>query len=114
TGPAVVHRKLLSCRRVICASPEYIARHGQPRTPEELVQHNCVCLVRGLQLYDQWTLKGPEGPYQVQVSGALVSSCTETLHTWALEGAGIVVKAEWDIENDLRSGRLVELLPEFA
>ncbi len=50
----------------------------------------------------------------MQVSGSLVSSCTETLHTWALEGAGIVVKAEWDIENDLRSGKLIEVLPEFA
>lgn len=114
TAEDVVHRKLLSGRRVICASPEYLQRRGRPQRPEELVNHDCIRMVRGSQLYDQWTVKGPHGPSKVQVSGALISNCTDTIHTWALEGAGIAVKALWDIEDDLRSGRLVELLAEFA
>jgi DNA-binding transcriptional LysR family regulator len=110
----VIHRKLLGGNRVICASPAYIAAHGRPQVPKDLTHHNCIRLVRGQHLYDQWTVTGPDGPEAIAVSGSLISNSTDTIHGWVLDGAGIAVKALWDIEDDLKTGRLVELLPDYA
>ena len=114
TGPDLVYRKLISSRRVVCASPAYLDVHGRPERPEDLASHNCLRVIRGDHLYAQWTFKGQDGPYKLDVDGSLASDSTDTLHAWALDGAGIVVKALWDIEDDLRAGRLVELLADHA
>ncbi|WP_174299381.1 LysR family transcriptional regulator [Caulobacter sp. S45] len=110
----VVYRKLLSSRRVICAAPSYLLARGRPNRPEDLAHHNCLCVTRGARIYDQWTVRGPQAPVKVVVSGSLTSNNTDTIHRWALDGAGVAIKALWDIEDDLRAGRLVELLPAFA
>ena len=110
----VIQRKLLGSSRVICASPAYIAAHGRPQVPNDLANHNCIRLVRGQKIYDQWTVTGPDGPEAIAVSGSLISNSTDTIHGWVLDGAGIAVKALWDIENDLKAGLLVELLPDYA
>ena len=111
----VIHRKLLSSRRVVCASPAYINTHGRPERLEDLKAHNCIRMLRGRDLYDQWTLKNHEGGVQqVAVSGALVSNDGETIHDWAVGGVGVAVKALWDIQDDLQNGRLVELLDHHA
>ena len=110
----VVYRKLLSSRRVICAAPSYLQTRGRPEKPEDLAHHNCFCVTRGARIYDQWTVRGPQAPVKVVVSGSLTSNSTDTIHRWALDGAGVAIKALWDIEDDLRAGRLVELLPDYA
>ena len=110
----VVQRKILESRRVICAAPSYISAHGSPTTAEELVRHRCILLRRGARLYDQWNVRTDSGVSQVSVSKFLVADSTDVVHTWALEGAGIAVKALWDIEDDLREGRLVELLGDYG
>ena len=110
----VVSRKLLSSRRVICAAPSYLLTRGRPDTPEDLAHHDCLCVTRGARVYDQWTVQGPQAPMKVVVSGSLTSNSTDTIHHWALDGAGVAIKALWDIEDDLRAGRLVELLPDYA
>ena len=109
----VVQRKILESRRVICASPSYISAHGRPTTPEDLASHRCILLRRGPRLYDQWNVGTKSGVTQVSVPRSLVANSTDVVHTWALEGAGVAVKALWDIEEDLRDGRLVELLGEY-
>ena len=110
----VVQRKILESRRVICAAPSYISVHGRPTKPEELALHRCILLRRGARLYDQWNIRTASGISQISVSKSLVANSTDVVHTWALEGAGIAVKALWDIEEDLRDGRLVELLGEYG
>ena len=110
----VVYRKLLGSRRVICAAPAYLAARGRPERPEQLAEHDCICMTRGTRLYDQWTVKGADGPAKVAVSGTLTSNSTDTIHGWVLDGAGVAIKALWDIEEDLQAGRLVELLAEHA
>ena len=99
---------------MVCAAPDYIARRGRPERPEDLSQHDCLCVTRGGRVYNRWTLKGEDGRVSIAVSGRLVSNSTDTLHGWALDGAGIVTKALWDIEEDLAAGRLVELLAEHS
>ena len=110
----VIQRKILESRRVICAAPSYISAHGRPTTPEELALHKCILLRRGSRLYDQWMIRTTSGVSQISVPKTLVSNSTDVVHAWVLEGAGIAVKALWDIEDDLRDSRLVELLGEYG
>jgi DNA-binding transcriptional LysR family regulator len=114
TDGYVISRQLLSSRRVVCASPEYIAKHGVPETPEDLLQHDCIRLVRGRHVFDQWTFMENNKIREVQVRGTLQTNNSEVMHGWALMGRGIGLKALWDIEDELRDGRLVEVLAPFA
>jgi DNA-binding transcriptional LysR family regulator len=110
----IVTRLLLSSRRVVCASPDYLARHGGPERPEDLLGHSCIRLVRGRHVYDRWSFADHGQPMEVQVHGRLSTSSAEVVHDWTLAGLGIGLKALWDIEPDLAAGRLVELLAPFA
>lgn len=114
TDGSVISRRLLSSRRVVCASPAYLARRGRPERPEDLLQHDCICLVRGRHVFDRWSFQEAGRPREVQVKGALSTNHAEVLHGWALMGQGIALKALWDIEQDLAEGKLVELLAPYA
>jgi DNA-binding transcriptional LysR family regulator len=114
TDGNVISRQLLSSRRVVCASPAYIAEHGVPETPEDLLGHDCIRLVRGRHVFDCWTFAEHGKPRQVQVRGTLLTNNAEVMHGWVLMGRGFALKALWDIEDELSDGRLVEVLAPFA
>jgi DNA-binding transcriptional LysR family regulator len=114
TDGSIISRQLLSSRRVVCASPEYIAEHGVPERPEDLLRHDCIRLVRGRHVFDRWTFMENGKPREVQVHGTLLTNNAEVMHGWALMGRGLALKALWDIEDELSDGRLVELLAPFA
>jgi DNA-binding transcriptional LysR family regulator len=114
TDGSIISRQLLSSRRVVCASPEYIAEHGVPERPEDLLRHDCIRLVRGRHVFDRWTFMENDKPREVQVHGTLMTNNAEVMHGWALMGRGLALKALWDIEDELSDGRLVELLAPFA
>ena len=109
----VIARKLLASRRVVCAAPAYLARHGWPDTPESLGQHDCIRLVRGQRTFDRWVFVEDGRPREVQVHGTLSSGSGEVVHDWVLQGRGIALKAQWDIASDLADGSLVECLSQF-
>lgn len=111
---SIVSRKLLSSHRVVCASPDYVARHGQPATPSDLLSHNCILFVRGRHVFDRWSFAEGDARREVQVGGTLSTNNAEVMHEWALAGRGVALKALWDIEADLKAGRLVELLGSFS
>lgn len=114
TDGAIVSRRLISSRRAVCASPEYVAKHGVPSRPEDLLAHECMRLVRGRRVIDRW-LFWEDGEFrEVQVRGSLMTNSAEVIHGWALAGRGVASKAVWDIESDLEAGRLVDLLEAFA
>lgn len=108
----LVSSKLGEMRRVVVASPAYLARHGEPRHPDELAAHNCLSLdqQRG------WTLReSPTGAaVQRKVSGAFECNDGAVLHEWALAGKGLAWRSVWEVGDDLCCGRLVSLLDEFA
>lgn len=110
----VVTRLLLESRRVVCAAPSYLDKHGRPARPADLAEHDCIRLVRRFQVYDRWTFVEQGQPIEVRVRGSLSSSSSEVMHDWMLAGHGIGLKALWDIEDDLAEGRLVEVLAPFA
>jgi len=105
-------RKLAPNRRVVCASPAYLAAHGIPRTPEDLVQHNC--LVAG-DFASSWEYKTPDGrSSSVRVKGRYACDNWEVLREWALAGLGIALKSTWDVYRQLRDGSLIALLPGYS
>lgn len=110
----IVSRVVLSTRLVICASPEYLARHRPMRRPADLLHHDCIRLVaRGRRSLDQWQFKEDGRLTHVQVRGSLLTSSGEVMHDWAVAGRGVAQKFLWDIEEDLSAGRLVRLLEPF-
>ena len=96
-------------RRVLVASPDYIARHGQPATLDDLAEHNCLQFQLRGRTYDRWSFP----PRLVQVAGRLVSDDAEVVRRWALAGEGIAYKSWLDVSADVAQGDLQVLLPEL-
>lgn len=112
----VIARRLAPNRRLLCAAPAYLARHGTPKVPADLARHPCIGIRQGEEAYGVWRLSGPHGRAAVQtvkVRGPLTTNDGGIAVLWALDGHGILMRAEWDIERYLRSGRLVQVLPQF-
>jgi len=113
----VIARKLAANRRLLCASPAYLAKHGTPKSPNDLARHNCIGIRQGEEAYGVWRLSSSRGrkhaEESVKIRGNLTTNDGEIAVSWALEGQGIVMRAEWDIEKHLSSGRLVQILPQF-
>jgi DNA-binding transcriptional LysR family regulator len=105
-------RKLAPNRRVVCASPAYLARHGSPHTPQDLLAHNCLT---SRDFSSPWEYRGPDGrPGTIRVSGRYSCDNWEVLREWALAGLGIALKSTWDVRRHLEDGSLVSLLPGYT
>jgi len=100
-------------RRIPCASPDYLARHGTPRTPTELAQHNTLRYMRQGRANNTWYFRQGAVLQEVEVTGDYLSDDGEIVRRWALAGHGIAYKANLDIAGDLKAGRLVQLLPDW-
>ena len=104
-------RRLAPNRRVVCASPAYLKRHGEPRRPEDLAQHNCLATDFSMN----WDYRGPDGrPGSVRVNGRYACDNWEVLREWALAGLGVALKSTWDVRRHLEDGSLVSLLPGYT
>jgi DNA-binding transcriptional LysR family regulator len=108
-----ISRKLADCPRVLCASPDYLERHGAPERPEDLMSHNCLLLRFPGSTEFRWTLETPEGPQTLPVTGKLDADDGDVLTEWTLQGEGIMLKPYWEVANHLREGRLQAVLPDF-
>lgn len=112
----LVAQRLAPNRRLLCAAPAYLERHGAPRAPADLLRHQCITIRQGDEAYGLWRLssrKRGAAPYTVKVGGALSTNDGGIAVSWALDGHGILMRAEWDIAQHLSSGRLVQVLPHF-
>jgi DNA-binding transcriptional LysR family regulator len=105
-------RKLAPNRRVVCASPAYLAAHGTPRAPEDLAKHNCLVT---REFAGNWEYKTRDGrSASVRVQGRYSCDNWEVLRQWALAGLGIALKSTWDVYRELQDGSLVPLLPDYV
>ncbi len=113
----VVARHIAANRRLLCAAPAYLAQHGTPNVPNDLARHQCIGLRQGEEAYGVWRLASGHGTSAiaetVRTRGAMSTNDGEIAVTWALDGHGILMRAEWDIAPHLRSGRLVQVLPQY-
>lgn len=114
-------------RRILCASPAYLAARGTPTTPHDLAGHDCLCFMLGSEVNDRWSFwpqgeeesqKPGKNPGQkqapevvVHARGGHVTNDGDVVRRWALAGRGIAYKAWLDVAEDLNAGRLVALCP---
>jgi DNA-binding transcriptional LysR family regulator len=112
----VLARRLAPNRRLVCAAPAYLAAHGTPKVPSDLAQHNCLGIRQGDEAYGVWRFvdRHQQLTDTVKVRGNLNTNDGEIAVNWALDGHGILMRAEWDIARYLRSGRLVQVLPDHG
>ena len=114
----VIARPLTDYTLTMCASPAYLARRGNPLTPQDLQQHDCLAFAYPAgddwqSVAKHWRLSGPEGEVMVAVSGTLLINSSAGLHQAARTGMGIVMLPDALVEQDLASGALVALMPDY-
>jgi len=111
---SLIARKIAPNRRLVCASPGYLKKHGTPVTPHDLARHQCIVLRQNEAAYGLWRCTKGRRSETVKVRGNLSSNDGEVTLTWGLAGLGILQRAEWDLARYLRSGRLVQVLEDYA
>jgi DNA-binding transcriptional LysR family regulator len=112
-SPTLISRKLTSIHHFICASPDYIARHGAPQTPEDIRNHVCIAYAYS-DSTDEWRLFDKAGkPHVTPVSNVLHTNNGETACAAAVAGLGMILQPTFLIGEHLRQGRLIRLLPDY-
>jgi LysR family transcriptional regulator, transcriptional activator for dmlA len=107
-------------RRVLVASPDYLKKYGTPLTPADLKQHNCIGIRQGDEAYGTWRFasvngkKRNEETISVKVRGNLTTNDGGIAVSWALDGHGILLRAEWDVNKYIESGQLITILNDFS
>ena len=107
-------KKIADCSRVLCASPDYVAERGSPASSSELKsdKHDCLNLRYPGAPEFQWPLVTPEGVKRIPVSGPMESDHGDVLTNWALDGQGIILKAEFEVADHLSDGKLIKVLED--
>lgn len=113
TSGAMIARKIHSERRIVCATGAYFARYGRPQRPHDLAHHNCMCLIRGLDIFDTWRFKDDGGEIGIRVSGSLSANSSAVLRDWVLTDQGIGYLAMWDIHDAVQNGTVEECLQDY-
>lgn len=96
-------------RRVLVASPDYLARKGRPQVSDDLLRHDCLMYILHGRVYDKW----PVGGRVFSVSGPLLTDDADLVRRWAVAGEGIAYKSWVDVRDDVLAGRLELLLPDY-
>ena len=100
--------------RIVCASPDYLQRRGIPRHPDELQQHDCLVMRFGTTVACNWEFAVDGTPYRVKVTGQRVTNNGLLVRQWSLQGLGLCFKSQWDVQDDLAKGALLEVLAPFS
>ena len=103
---SLIVRQLAADRRILVASPAYLEQHGSPSKPEELANHQCVCLAEATK----WKF---ENGQVISVPRSFVIDDGEALRKMLEQGLGIGIKSLWNASESLKSGQLVEVLSDF-
>lgn len=109
----VIKRRIARNRRVLCASPAYLAQYGMPQSLQELKAHRCIPIRERDQDFGRWELDGPEGRVAIKVGGPLSANNGEIVRQWAIDGHGIILRSTWDIHRELETGVLEPVLPQY-
>jgi DNA-binding transcriptional LysR family regulator len=106
---SLIARKLANDRRVLCASPEYLRKFGEPSSPEDLREHQCIRLT-GLET---WIFDSPRGPISVKPKGRVRSDNGECVRDACVSGVGITINSTWSAYEQLQRGELVQVLGDY-
>jgi len=110
---SMVARKLASNQRIFCAAPDYIKRHGQPKTPEDLADHNCLRLST-VEKFNNWQMNDGHSNVARRITGNFETNSSDALFHAALDGLGIAKLSTYLANDAIEDGRLVRVLPDYA
>lgn len=99
--------------RLLCASPALLKRFSLPDSPDDLAKLPCIVLRENNEDVSLWQFRKGRTTKSVRVSSKLSCNDGEVIRRWACEGRGVILRSEWDVAEDLASGRLVRLLPAW-
>lgn len=101
-------------RRVVCAAPSYLAENGTPEHPDDLARHDCIVMRFGQNIDREWPFVIDGAVRRIAVRGRRVANDGGLVREWCRQGRGIALKSIRDVDADLASGALVELLTAFS
>lgn len=102
-------------RRILCAAPAYIERHGAPSIPVDLLKHRCIALRENDEDVTLWRFRNPEGEQvRIRIESIMSSNDGEVTKALALAGLGITIRSEWDVAGELASGLLMPLMEDWV
>lgn len=110
----MVARKLADSRRVLCASPTYLKRRGIPTTPDALIKHDCLAMIRATEPLVTWYFQSKNSRVAINIQPARATNDGSLIRHWAIEGAGIALKSIWDVAQDIKDNRLVTILDQYT
>lgn len=109
----LIARRIGTAHRATLASPRYLAAHGEPQHPDELVRHACL-IYTGLATLNEWTYEDRTNAiHTVRVAGNFQSNSSEAIRQAACEGLGISYSTLWIYGDDIRAGRVKPILTAF-
>jgi LysR family transcriptional regulator, transcriptional activator for dmlA len=110
---ALIGRRLFETRRVVVASPDYLARHGSPGSPDDLASHVCIVFNSERHFNAEWRFGRGDSARNLRVTGTLAATNSELPVVWALAGLGLAQKSWWEVADHITAGRLVTVLDPF-
>ena len=113
TDSSLVGVRLGDNQRVVVASPNYLNRHGIPRSPADLNTHQCLSLAALSGQNRGWLFRVDGQTQALRIRGTLACSDGSVLHDWCLEGHGLAWRSLWEVQGDIQAGRLVTVLDHF-
>jgi DNA-binding transcriptional LysR family regulator len=111
---SLVSVRLADNRRMCVATPDYLKRHGTPRTPAELSKHRCLLLSSESSQPRGWAFTVDGKVIHIRPGGTLDCSDGQVLHDWCAQGLGIAWRSTWEVQDEVSDGRLIAVLEEFA
>jgi DNA-binding transcriptional LysR family regulator len=108
----IVARKIGEVLWVACAAPSYLRQHGTPETPSDLRAHACL-IHRSIAPNGVWHFKGPDGACQTRIEGSLITNSVIALRAAVMAAAGVALLPTYCVGEDLRTGRLKRLFPDY-
>ena len=106
---SLVAKKLAEDKRILCASPDYLLKHGSPNVPQDLKDHNCISLI-GLE---NWSFVNGKGEIPIKAVGNFRTDNGEAIRDACTQGVGITINSTWSAYQQLLSGELVQVLPDY-
>ncbi|MFH4462071.1 LysR family transcriptional regulator [Vibrio diabolicus] len=109
---SLIARKLVDANWIVCASPQYLAKHGIPKQPQALDKHNCLVYSYQETGAREWAFKEGDEVYQITVDGNLCTNNSSVLRNVALLGQGIIYVPRVLVYEDLKQGSLIQLFKD--
>ncbi|MFZ6672928.1 LysR family transcriptional regulator [Undibacterium sp. Xuan67W] len=113
---SMIARKLVTSEVLLCASPDYIKKYGAPKNAEDVSNHKCLNFGYDF-MRDNWAIQGvrgqPASPKQIPIHSCVISNNADILRECAVAGMGLVLRPSVMLGDDLSSGRLVRIFPEY-